>query len=224
MTCKGLYERIRELMRILVLLAGYGHITPVTPQGKIFCVVFCLFGIPICLLTLKSAGELISKLLSGLIVNFEKKLLHTQFVDHVEIKCTILTFGLMVVFLSLGSVMQVLWENWTFLDAFYAWFISFTTVGFGDYIPFDSIIPREDGLLAAMFHLFATFPAIFGLCLVASVIDALFRVFDGDGINKESPYGKEHFRVRANASLEDINIENEIENTNIPSSKRSHSI
>ena len=106
----------------------------------------------------------------------------------------------------------------------YAWFISFTTVGFGGYIPFDSIIPRDDGLLAAMFHLFATFPAIFGLCLVASVIDALFRVFEVDGINKESPYGKEHFQVRTNASLEDINIDDEIENLNIPSSKRSHSI
>ena len=72
-------------------------------------------------------------------------MLHTQFVNHVEIKCAILTFALIVVFLFLGSVMQVLWENWTFIDAFYAWFISFTTIAFGDYIPFDSIILREDG-------------------------------------------------------------------------------
>ena len=152
-------------------------------------------------------------------------MLHTQFVNHDEIKCAILTFALMVVFLSLGCVMQVLWENWTFIDAFYAWFISFATVGFGDYIPFDSIIPREDdGLLAAMFHLFATFPAIFGLCLVASVIDALFRVFEGDGINKESHYYKEHSRVDTNASLEDMKINHEIEDTNILSSKRSQSI
>lgn len=99
---------------------------------------------------------------------------------HVEIKCAVLTFSLMVVYICLASVVQVIWENWSFTDAFYAWFITFTTVGFGDFIPYEGLVPRENSFATAIFHICGTFPAIFGLCLVASVINALFRVFDGD--------------------------------------------
>ena len=95
-----------------------------------------------------------------------------------EFKCAFLTFALMAIFLSLSSAVQVIWEKWTFIDAFYAWFITYTTVGFGDYIPFESVVSRKDGITAAVFHICGTFPALCGLCLAASVTNSLFRVFD----------------------------------------------
>ena len=192
---------LTHLYLFSVFSVGYGHITPVTTSGKLFCIAFCLFGIPICLLTLKTAGELISKLLTGAIIHFERKVLKTQAVKRVEIKCAVLTFASMVVFISMSSAVQIIWEKWSFTDAIYVWFITFTTVGFGDFIPFESVVSREDGIVAAIFHIFGTFPALCGLCLVASVVNTLFRVFDRDEMQTDSHSRCEHSKDCRGKSL-----------------------
>lgn len=211
-------DKCRPILTRLYLFAvfpvGYGHITPVTTSGKLFCIVFCLFGIPICLLTLKTAGELISGLLTGAIIHFERKVLKTQGVRRVEIKCAVLTFASMMVFISISSAVQVIWEKWSFADAFYAWFITFTTVGFGDFIPFESVVSREDGIVTAIFHIFGTLPALCGLCLVASVVNTLFRVFDRDEMQTDSHSCSERSKDCRRKSL------NYIENGNLQLAQR----
>ena len=95
-----------------------------------------MFGIPLCLLTLKSAGELISIFLTCVITHVEIKVLKTKRVKHLEIKRAVLAFNLMAMYLSFTAVTQVMQEHWTFVDAFYASFVAFSTVGFGDYVLF----------------------------------------------------------------------------------------
>ena len=179
-TCTYIVDHANLNCSWIFFLAGYGHLTPVTTYGKLFCIVFCLFGIPVCLLTLKTAGELISRFLTCVVTRFERKVLKNKDVRHVEIKCTMLAVTVMALYLSLSAAVQVIWEKWSFLDAFYAWFVAFSTIGFGDYIPFDSVVPRKDkhGITAAIFHVVATFPALFGLAIVASVMNSVFVVFD----------------------------------------------
>ena len=50
---------------------GYGHITPETPVGQLFTVVYCLVGLPICMFTLKTLGEIIAKVVNSVVLVVE---------------------------------------------------------------------------------------------------------------------------------------------------------
>lgn len=138
-----------------------------------------MFGIPLCLLTLKSAGELISTFLTCVITHVEIKVLKTKRVKHLEIKRAVLALNLMAMYLSFTAVTQVMQEHWTFVDAFYASFVAFSTVGFGDYVLFESVTGQgKNGAASTFFHVFATFPALFGLGIVACVINCVLDVVE----------------------------------------------
>ena len=51
------------------LFAGYGNIVPITVQGRLFCVLYALIGMPWTCLTRKSIGDKITELFTKLITN-----------------------------------------------------------------------------------------------------------------------------------------------------------
>lgn len=138
-----------------------------------------------------------------------------------------LSFTVMATFLSLCAATQVVMEKWTFVDAFYAWFITYSTIGFGDYIPFDSVVSRQDehGVAAAIYHVMGTVPALFGLGIVASVMNAIFVVFDKYRLRIDSFYcgrSRRHARTRKE-TLKSISTQMNAGSKN-RSLRRSHSV
>ena len=136
--------------------------------------VYALIGIPLALFTLNSFGGLISHGVSWLISTFEKRVLKTPEPRDLEIKISVLTILLTLVLLLAGSAIAVVTQDWSFLEAFYFWFVTFTTIGFGDYVIRDH--EEVDEEVKPIIGLFSLAFTLFGLAAVASGINSLLDV------------------------------------------------
>jgi potassium channel subfamily K protein 1 len=124
----------------IVTTIGYGHITPITLEGKLFCIIFSCVAIPFTLLFL---SIIVSLLQNGPIKIFEKwltKIVSKYFrISLFAIRILhllIITLVLLILILILPALLFSYFENdWTFLDSFYYCYISLTTVGLGDFVP-----------------------------------------------------------------------------------------
>jgi len=124
----------------IVTTIGYGHITPITMGGKLFCIIFSCIAIPFTLLFL---SIIVSLLQNGPIKIFEKWLVKiiskccriSLFAIRI-LHLLIITLILLILILILPALLFSYFENgWTFLDSFYYCYISLTTVGLGDFVP-----------------------------------------------------------------------------------------
>ena len=124
--------------------------------------------------------------------------------SNVEAKCTAVTCVLMIIMLLCGAWLQLYAEEWTFLVGFYFWFITFTTIGYGDYIPDKT---SGSGGRIAMQLVWTTL----GLCVVSSVLNALVAFLE-----KRQHYRTCSCRIRRNREPEDKyeNEENEMNENN----------
>ncbi|KAL9966231.1 hypothetical protein ACROYT_G024277 [Oculina patagonica] len=153
----------------LVTTIGYGNITPVTTGGRVLCIFFALFGIPINILFLQLIGD---RMLHGekyLVTKFETRCLKREGVPrYLNEKCSMLGILLLVILLFSCAGLHTTVDGWTFFEGFYAFFITFTTVGFGDLIP-----GTADGKMAAPTTVIRILFIILGLAAMSNVINAL---------------------------------------------------
>lgn len=103
------------------LFIGFGHMTPSTFAGRLFCIFYALFGIPLCLLTLGVVGKRINELLENLLILISSKSQLRQD-KSTKIKVLLATTGLVLVFLLLGGLLY-LSEDWSYFDGVYYCFI-----------------------------------------------------------------------------------------------------
>ena len=185
---------------MFLFAAGYGYATPRTPAGQILCIVVSLFGIPITLLTLKSIGELTSKGVNKIVTKFEKKVLHRSEAKHVKTKSALILFTLVVLLIVVNQLVIITHRDWTLVEGVYFWFITFSTIGFGDYVLrhpqrikqlFADIsanmsvnqesthlsVEAMSARLKGRRFLFL-FYYILSLCIVSSVINTIMAVFE----------------------------------------------
>uniref|UniRef100_A0A1B6C3L8 Potassium channel domain-containing protein n=1 Tax=Clastoptera arizonana TaxID=38151 RepID=A0A1B6C3L8_9HEMI len=124
----------------VVTTIGYGHVTPLSKGGKVFCMLYAMFGIPLTLILLTALVErlmipstfflqLLNSRLGHLYQPFNIRVLHLFIVA---------TLLITLFLLIPAAIFATIEPEWDYLDSLYYCFISLTTVGLGDYIPGDS--------------------------------------------------------------------------------------
>ncbi|KAL1138670.1 hypothetical protein AAG570_008732 [Ranatra chinensis] len=123
----------------VVTTIGYGHVTPLSKGGKVFCMVYAMLGIPLTLMLVTALVErlmvpttvvlqILNSRLGHLYQPFNIRLLHLALVSS-SLLC--------LVILVPAALFAYVEPEWDYLDSLYYCFISLTTIGLGDYIPGD---------------------------------------------------------------------------------------
>ena len=113
---------------VTVTLIGYGHSTPKTMAGKVFCIGYTFVGIPISLIMFQSVGERLNSLIVFFLAKLKKRL---KFRNHeVSIVELITIEGCFSVTITLcGSYVFMENEGWTYFNSVYYCFVTLTTIG-----------------------------------------------------------------------------------------------
>ncbi|XP_054637751.1 potassium channel subfamily K member 5-like [Dunckerocampus dactyliophorus] len=116
----------------IVTTIGYGNVAPKTKGGRVFCILYGLCGIPLCLVWISTLGSFFgdrAKRLSQVLIRRDVP------VKRVQLICTalFLLWGLFV-HLVIPPLVFMSMEGWSYLEGLYFSFITLTTVGFGDYV------------------------------------------------------------------------------------------
>ncbi|XP_070767878.1 potassium channel subfamily K member 5-like [Enoplosus armatus] len=116
----------------IVTTIGFGNVAPRTKGGRVFCILYGLCGIPLCLVWISELGSFFgdrAKRLSQVLIRKGVS------VKKVQLTCTaiFLLWGLFV-HLVIPPFVFMSVEGWSYLEGLYYSFITLTTVGFGDYV------------------------------------------------------------------------------------------
>ncbi|XP_031557461.1 two pore potassium channel protein sup-9-like [Actinia tenebrosa] len=156
---------------------GYGHLTPKTSGGQIFCILYSLVAIPVAGIMLISVGSHVSLALQKFISFVEKKLLRREMGLNTEMKSTVVTFVFMILIIIFGAILTSHTDGWTFVEGMYFIFISLSTIGFGDYIINDGELNDPDDKKSVAVN-FTIVLITVGLCVVSSVLCSVSSVIE----------------------------------------------
>ncbi|KAK9498573.1 hypothetical protein O3M35_003174 [Rhynocoris fuscipes] len=123
----------------VVTTIGYGHVTPLSKGGKVFCMIYAMFGIPLTLVLLSALVERLMIPSTVFLQFLNSRLGHLYQPFNIRVlHLALITSGLVTLFILIpAALFAALEPEWDYLDSLYYCFISLTTVGLGDYIPGD---------------------------------------------------------------------------------------
>ncbi|XP_047466258.1 potassium channel subfamily K member 10b isoform X2 [Mugil cephalus] len=122
----------------VITTIGYGNIAPSTEGGKIFCILYAIFGIPLFGFLLAGIGDQLGTIFVKSILRVERifRQKHRQ-ISQTKIRVTSALLFILagcIVFVTIPAVIFKHIEGWTTLEAIYFVVITLTTVGIGDYV------------------------------------------------------------------------------------------
>lgn len=119
---------------------GYGHVSPLSPGGKIFCIFYALFGIPITLVMISACVERLLIATNHIYNQMRKSRFFVQQSDRSSVNYKLLTythlaliaiFVFVMFFLIPAAIFSFVENEWNYLDGLYYCFISLSTIGLG---------------------------------------------------------------------------------------------
>ncbi|CAH3154479.1 unnamed protein product, partial [Porites lobata] len=138
--------------------------------GQGVTIIFCTIGIPMTMLAMKSLS---------LVIKTETILLNRTEPRHVKLN-TICVSGYIIVFqhVMLASLSTSFTANWSFLESFYAWFITLSTIGFGDYVPLkkfsrETDVEKMSKLLLILYMVLFSLPYVMSLSFCSCILSLL---------------------------------------------------
>lgn len=116
----------------VITTIGYGNIAPKTSSGRVFCIFYGLFGVPLCLTWISELG----KFFGGRAKHLGQYLTKKGFsLRKAQFTCTaiFLLWGVLV-HLVLPPFVFMSQEGWSYIEGLYFSFVTLTTIGFGDLV------------------------------------------------------------------------------------------
>nr|XP_012602364.1 potassium channel subfamily K member 5 isoform X1 [Microcebus murinus] len=116
----------------VITTIGYGNVAPKTPAGRLFCVFYGLFGVPLCLTWISALGKFFGGRAKRLGQFLTKRGVSLR---KAQITCTaiFIVWGVLV-HLVIPPFVFMVTEEWDYIEGLYYSFITISTIGFGDFV------------------------------------------------------------------------------------------
>ncbi|CAF1374381.1 unnamed protein product [Rotaria magnacalcarata] len=158
---------------LVVTLIGYGHTTPKTKGGKIFCMVYTVAGVPLNLIMFQSVGERLNAIISFVLSRL-KRLFGFRRHKVSGFELIAVEFGMTTMLVLGGSFIFCKQERWSYFESIYYSLVTFWTIGFGDLVPLASVQRTGHSLYSRWGYFIYTISFIlFGLAIMASSLNLL---------------------------------------------------
>lgn len=151
---------------------GYGNIAPETTNGRMFCMVYALIGIPLTLTVIADWGKIFA---SGVTILLKKTpplpdFIRTALETRKTSSYSFIALMFLLLYMSIGALLLTLWEKqWSFFEGFYFCFITMTTIGFGDLVP--------NHLLGPVYIFICLMYILVGLAFTSTIIELVRRQY-----------------------------------------------
>ncbi|XP_050532391.1 potassium channel subfamily K member 1-like isoform X2 [Daktulosphaira vitifoliae] len=158
----------------VITTIGYGHVTPLSQEGKLFCMMYALFGIPLTLVLLTALVDRLMIPTTKYLHFLNSRLghLYPPFTIRLFHFGTILGTLIFLFLLLPAAIFTYVEPEWNYMDSLYYCFISLTTIGLGDYIPGDA----PDQKYRPLYKLMITGYLIIGLVCVMLTLSIYYDI------------------------------------------------
>ena len=166
----------------LISRIGYGNITPETVVGRWALILYAIFGMPLALTMYSVAGKMLVQLITYVLDMIQTRVYKkpNEEVKNLQLKTLALSIVLFVLIILTGCFVtsSSSMENLDFSSSFYFWFISLSTIGYGD-ITFK----RKRHLMSPHLMCVAVLNLLFGIGILAAIIAAISLVLEKRDLN-----------------------------------------